>query len=471
MNYFRYLMLLCLLPPLWLHAQTGSSCGNPHVIPLDGVVRTFSTSSNTGGAVVCNNGNYPNTSPVTWFSITTNSLGEMPLLDITAADSSSCEIAMYTACSGGSILQTSSSMCFDDGWGLWSPAHNYTLLPNTNYRLRIKTSSATQLKIAGQSYTPTNGTCSGAIPLDSTRLRDHNACHRPTNEVTPGQLCAYTLENTAFYQFYIATTGSAIINISNITCDNGSANNGNGFQIGFFTGTCGALSPLSCTAGSGNFVQATTPVLAAGTRVYVAIDGEAGSNCQYYLQAINALKVLSNQEFKNFYAWKASGSNILKWKGKSAINVRYVIERSLNGIDFSSIGAVNSRAGFEELNYQFEDPSPLRTGYYRVRRIDNNGSIALSNTIKVERNDLKQSVKVVLAAKNTLKFEVESGSSGTMEYSVISISGQTYASVNRQMVKGINTVDHDISNLPQGLYVIHVNTGSASLRSTFFKAN
>src|SRR4029078_7000219 len=106
--------------------------------------------------------NYASSSPITWFSVTTNASAEMPLLDITTADSASCEVAMYTACNGGGILQGASSFCFDDGWGLWAPAHNYNLLPNTTYYLRIKTTAATQITITAQNHTPTNNLCSGA---------------------------------------------------------------------------------------------------------------------------------------------------------------------------------------------------------------------------------------------------------------------------------------------------------------------
>src|SRR5690349_4014869 len=137
MNNTKNLLFACLLLPALSFAQ-GSSCGSPYTIPLDGLAHSFTASTNTAGAVVCTNTPYSGNSPVTWFSFTTNASGEMPLLDITAADSSSCEIAMYTACNGGGILQTLSSMCFDDGWGLWSPAQNFALLPSTTYHLRIK---------------------------------------------------------------------------------------------------------------------------------------------------------------------------------------------------------------------------------------------------------------------------------------------------------------------------------------------
>ena len=470
MNYTKYMLVISLLQPGILLAQLGSSCGSPHVLPLDGVTRTFTASANTGGSVVCMNGNYPNNSPVTWFSFTTNSSAEMPLLDITTADSSSCEVAMYTACNGGSVLQTFSSMCFDDGWGLWTPAHNYNLLSNTTYRLRIKTHSATQIRITGQNYTPTNSMCVGATPVDAVPVHDNNAAHRPSAEVTPGQLCAYTIENTAFYQFYIASEGAAIINISRIACDNGSYNNDNGIQIGFFTGNCGALIPLSCNAGAGPLVQATTPVLNAGTRVYVAIDGNAGSNCQYELQAINAYKVLSANEFKNFSIWKTSQSNLLKWIGIANDNSTFDVERSEDGSSFITIGRVYANSDLKESSYQYEDEFPPSHGFYQIRRIDKNGRISLSNTLSIERKEDKGlRLKFVNPVVNNLVVEIQSDSPAPLDYTVSSLFGQIYLRGKLHLTMGTNRFQKEVSVLPKGQYIISVSSNGTNINAPFLK--
>lgn len=473
----RPFILILLCYPLWVAAQTGASCGTAIPLPLDGVTRNFTTSSNTGNAVVCVNGGYTSSSPVTWFSFTTNASAEMPLLDLTAADSSSCEVAMYTGCNGGNILQASSSICFDDGWGLWAPAHNFTLSANTTYYLRIKTHSATQLKMIAQNHTPTNNLCSGATPVGIVPIKDNNATNRPSAEVTPGQLCAYTIENTAFYQFYVASTGAAIINISNISCDNSATNNSNGFQIGFFTGTCGALTPLNCTAGDGSgptaLVQGTTPVLAAGTKVYVAIDGDAGSNCSYSFQAINAYGVLSEAEFKNFSLWKTSDANVLKWISMGEKNARFVIERSRNGSDFMVIGQVTaSTSAASSINYKFEDNQPLQTSYYRVKQIKENGAISMSNTLRAERKNEKSSkIRVINPVRSELALQIDSENNETVDYSIISPFGQIYDHGKLTVVKGVNSLNQTIRNIPAGNYVLKISSKNLEQSIQFVKLN
>jgi hypothetical protein len=473
----KTLLLILLCQPLWLIAQTGGTCGTAIPLSLDGVTRTFNTSSSTGNAVVCTNGGYTISSPITWFSVTTNASAEMPLLDITAADSSSCEVAMYTGCNGGNILQGGSSICFDDGWGLWSPAHNFTLLANTTYYLRVKTHAATQLQINAQSYTPTNNLCSGATPVGTVPINDNNACNRPSAEVAPGQLCAYTIENTAFYQFYVASDGVAIINISNISCDNSATNNSNGFQIGFFKGTCGALTPLNCTAGDGSgptaLVQATTPILPAGTKVYVAIDGDAGSNCKYSFQALNAYGVLAETEFKNFSAWKTSDANVLKWISTTGKKIHFVIERSRNGSDFVVIGQVSSSlSDASAINYKFEDNQPLPTSYYRIKQIKENGEISMSNTLRVERkNEKAGKIKIINPARTDLIVQIDSETNETADYSIVSPFGQSFHHGRITLVKGINSLNQTVANLPAGNYVINISSKTLKQSIAFVKLN
>ena len=463
------ILLLC--QPFWLLAQTGGSCGSAFPIPLDGLTRSVSTSSTTDDAVVCTN--YTGKTPITWFSFTTNASATMPLLDIVAANNASCEIAMYTGCNGGNVLQAPSSMCFDDGQGLWAPAHNYSLTANTTYYLRIKTTSATQLTITGQSHAPTNNLCSGATPVGSTPINDNNACNRPSGEVTPGQICAYTIENTAFYQFYVASTGVAIINISNIACDNGVNNNGGGFQIGFFTGVCGALIPLSCKAGDGTntFVQATTPSLSAGTKVYVAIDGDAGSNCKYSFNAINAFGVLADNEFKNFSVWQIQSANVLKWISTVDKNVHFVVERSIDGSDFTVIGQVSpTSSSGQAIIYKFQDDAPFASCYYRVKQVSVGGQIAMSNTLRMERKVEKQKkVKVMNPARNELFFQVNADNNETADYTIVSPYGQTFDQGKLTLAKGLNSINKSIAALPAGHYVLSVCSKTFRQSLTFIK--
>jgi hypothetical protein len=458
----------------WLYGfvtmAQGITCATAISLTLDGVLRTYSTSSATGNYVVCSN--YNSTSPVTWFSFNTNAQAQCPLFTITAMDGNQCEVAMYTACNGGNVLETNSSMCLDDGTGLWAPAHNFLLQANKTYYLRIKTSSSTTIQLAGQYYLPQNEKCNGATSVSTSALPDNNACHHGSTEVLPAQLSAFSLENTAFYQYYAANTGNTVINISSISCDNGTVNNSNGFQIGFFTGSCGALIPLYSTSGSGSFVQATTPVLLAGTKVFVAIDGTSGSNCQYSISGINILGVLA-EGFKNFSGWKTVSSNILKWTILHDMAIYYEVERSFNGRDFSSIERINRINSFsDETNYCFEDKHPLPYAYYRIKQISNNGKAALSEVLLLKReNESGFSLHIQNPINNSLQGWIEATSAAKINIAIIDMWGRVYLKDEINCNEGITQLYKNLSYLPAGKYILRIATESGQLNKLFIKIN
>lgn len=459
MKYAGILMPAYLLLTVITYAQ-GSTCSNAINIPLDGVVHSYATSSSTGAAVVCT---YSGNAPVTWFSFTTNAAAECPLFKITAADGQPCEIALYTGCNGGNILQTVSSMCFDDGTGLWAPAETYTVAANTTYYLRVRTKAATTLSIAAQSYTPSNNLCSGALPVDGNGRTDNNSCNKPSSEVTPSQICAMTIENTAFYQYYVASDGVTVINISSISCDNGAGNNSSGFQIGFFTGNCGSLTNIYCYQGSGSSVEATTPSLPAGTKIYVAIDGIAGSNCVYSIAAFNAIGTLATN-FQNFSAWQKEDKNMIEWTSLHDNSLFYDIERSSDGIHFEYLGRVMNKAPqSERQEFSFYDQFPYSSTYYRVKQMSNQGKLSQSETILVKRKN-KLAVTPLGSFTSECRFKITLPKQTRLDYQIIDNSGRTYMINSDWMNEGTNLFTKNISQLPSGNYymIFHINEETIS---------
>lgn len=442
----------------------GTSCATSIILSLDGVLRPYATSSGTGANVLCTNNG---TTPVTWFKFTSNAQGQCPLLNITVSDSASCEVAFYTSCSS---MLSSSSMCFYRGYGLWAPNENLSIIPNTTYYLRVKTSTACTIKIAGQHFLPVNDDCFGATSLSTTKIADNNACDHPGPGVLPSQLCALTLENTAWYQFYVLRTGYSVINITNIHCDNGASNNNSGFQIGFFKGNCSALEWINCTNGSGTTIQATTNQLPAGTRVYVAIDGISGSNCSYQISGLNIIGVLAGN-IRYFSGWQTDQSNILKWTTLRESGGYYLVERSGNGIDFVTAGKINSRlAGSENVVYNFEDPYPSAENYYRLKQVDPEGRQALSNVIHIKR-ERSPGIQISMnnSASNVLNVRTGIEYPGKYNCSIFNLQGQKLRSFYKIFNEGTNLLPVNISDLPPGQYSIIIENESTRANKMFIK--
>ena len=467
------IVLLVQLLPFFVWSQTGADCANAIPLTLDGVCRTYPTSSSTGPSVICTS--YAGDSPITFFTFTTNSTPDKVLIDVTAPTAEPCEVALYT--SGCGTMYTSGGMCFDDGKGLWSFAYNFTIQPNTTYKLRIKTTTTGNITLCAKNYTPTNNTCAGATSIGTTPLTDNNACNTPGAISPASLLCAATLENTAFYQFYVASDGYCVVNIGSINCDNGNGNNSNGFQVGFFTGSCSSLSHLGCDSnsnvGSNSFLQFTTPSLTAGTKVIVAIDGIQGSNCSYTISGINILSVLST-ELEDFSGWKDLRSNILKWTILNEIAGQYIVERSENGKDFYAIGKLDSKPnGKPKTSYTFEDDKPLKQLFYRIKQVRAEGRIAASKIIQINRNDIPE-LNVLLVnpvVGNNLDMTILSENKLQLSYVITTFAGQYFSKGIINCNAGTTRLNRDLSTLSSGKYFITLSNKDKQLTRSFIKMN
>jgi hypothetical protein len=391
-------------------------------------------------------------------------------MNITDPSGQPMEIAMYTACTGSNPLVLSSSMCFDDGKGLWAPDELYSLLPNTTYMLRVKTIAATTLSICARHNTPPNDDCNGAIPIGTMPVSDNNANHKGGPGVWPSELCANTLENTAFYYYYVLNTGTTVININSIECDNGNGNNSNGFQIGFFTGSCGSLTPLSCDSGSVSFVQATTPVLPAGTKVIVAIDGYSGSNCSYTLQGVNVY-LLPTADVRKFTVLKSATSNILTWNLSDEHSFKNVeIQRSTDNRSFSTIGHLSISGNQLNNDYSFADEQPLNVCSYRLVFFDINGKKEVSQVIQVKRGKTKNfDVYFANMVTSALTLKIQTEENGRCDLFITGLNGQVYLKSQLLCMLGVNSFSKNINTLPPGNYFLTLKQNDKVITKFFNK--
>jgi hypothetical protein len=458
----------------------GTSCNNSHVLTLDGVCRDYTISTSTGTADHCSTSPYggalyTGTGRITIFSFTTNASGSCVLIDLTTSGGQAAEVTLWAKCTSGGAgnLQNPedpSSICFNDGTGLWAPHQNLILAASTTYFLRVWTPGPGTITMCARNYTPPNSLCSGATAIGPTPIPDNNACHKGTTEVLPEHLCALSLENTAFYTYTVAYTGASIITISNITCDNSNIGVDAGFQVGFFTGNCGSLTPVNCFEDSSGTFQATTNSFPAGTNITVAIDGLVGSNCAYTISAINAITLPA--VVKYFTAWVRPGSNNLRWISlQETQGARYEIEKSLDGINFFKIGNVTGvNHSNSQTDYGFDDFSLMPNQFYRLKIISANSQTIYSNIIQAKRPGSKYpSVVFQNYASDRLVLKVNSTHDKNASIQVIDVLGRQMKVRKVQFDKGENSYTIDIYNLSKGLYYLVFSDYESRMQYSFIK--
>ena len=155
----------------------------------------------------------------------------------------------------------------------------------------------------------------------------------------------------------------------------------------------------------------------------------------------------------------------LQWKtGTEKENNRFVIERSSDGIHFYSIGTVTGN-GNRGATYQFTDHNPLNgVSYYRLKQVDNDGTVAYSKVAPVKRGAAAQMQVYPNPGKGV--FVVSHPSSATAQKLLLY---NAYGALLgfKMTTPNSHQTTFDLSHLPAGAYYFTCNSNGA-LRSTQF---
>ena len=471
-------LIICLQVMALVAIAQGSSCADAISLSLDGAIRTYPVSSSIGSCVLCTTTGYSGTNGrITFFQFTTDNTPQCVSVDVTASSNIATEVALYGGCISGSPNPIGGyaihSMCMNSGSGIWAQDLFSNLSPNTTYYLRVRTASnfTGNLNIAAKYNTPSNNSCAGATPISTMAIADNNACHKTDPTVLATDLCAVTLENTAWYTYQVQNSGSTTISIENIACNNGNGNSNNGFQIGFFRGSCSGLVPISCSNGAGGTVTATASGFTAGERVFVAIDGYSGSNCTYTIRASNALPL--RVSLKSFTGIVKPNSNLIKWVSLQEVNnLYYEIERSTNGTSFQSIGRVNGKGDSDsETQYSFEDAFPVEKAYYRLKDVDIDQRINYSKIIELARSS-NPSIKLSVQnpVQNQANMFITTNFEALAEMLIIDMFGNIVFKNQFYLREGLNQLKQNIDQLSQGNYVVKVTSNNLVVTNKFIKS-
>jgi len=316
-----------------------------------------------------------------WYKVTTPS-GTVPCLTMQSGwmDNAGCNnFQIYTGgCPGTQAGWNQSANNYND----WSSSEaSPTLSASTVYYISMgaQTQGPFTFSISAKPVA-TNDACSGAQSIGTNAVFTDNAAsgceytYVPAQDanVAPATLCAGSLENISWFTFTAVTSGTVTISFANILCNNG----GGGFQTGLLTGSCstytiGTSGAAICAAAASGTVTYNITNAIAGQTYLIGMDGNAGSNCHFYVSGTNI--VLLPIELIRFNTELNGNFVDISWETASEKNNDYfTLERSADGVNFESLGIVKgSGNSLSEKNYYFQDRKPLiGTSYYRLKQTD-----------------------------------------------------------------------------------------------------
>lgn len=472
----NFIPAVALLLVLWSNAVLSqSTCASPYNLGTIGTGSTCATFAAAGvsGSAPCSGAGYGGSGGATYVKFCTGS--SLQCINFTIQQgtasgnwavsvySTNCTTAMDAQCLGNS----GTGATFNTA----SPLYN-AYQPNSCYIARIWSANAGSFTLCAQAMTPANDLCSGATPIGPSMLSSNNFCMTSGSAGDPGPaaFCAGSLENNAWYTFTTSPTCvspcTVVVTINNIVCSGGGA----GFQIGYFTGSCGSLTNIGCTSGAGGTVTATITNLSPGQAITIGIDGNAGANCTYGISASNTIPVPI--ELYEFKGTKTNDAVHLTWSTATETNNdHFTIERSENATDFYELkvlkGAGNSS---KPLNYSFNDYNPVNNvAYYRLKQTDFNGRYSYSRTIAViSTKDDKLSVAPNPANDAVIiTYNCEASSEELMN--IYDYKGNIVLSKRLICSEGLNKAQVDISELNPGMYMVFVSLGDKLYKTRLVK--
>jgi hypothetical protein len=255
----------------------------------------------------------------------------------------------------------------------------------------------------------------------------------------------------------------------------------------------GLVKSLSVTDGSnsimvmGNFdvatqnVNVTFPI--SGTWYNYLSGGSifaSGSN-QTFSLAPGEFRVFTNQfvalpvGFLSFTGAHKDGWNNLTWKVDGEQDVlRYELERSVDGINFSAIATLKPAIGSA---YSYADnvrKSGQNRFYYRVRVFEKSGAYRYSWVIQLNTNSSSDPSLIISPnpVKDEMTVQLEASESQSVTAEILNANGIAVVRKNIRVNKGFNTmVWDDMAKLSSGIYVLRIKLAEKTVVARLVKVN
>ena len=247
-----------------------------------------------------------------------------------------------------------------------------------------------------------------------------------------------------------------------------------GYNTGEGNASCVLTDPMQLYSNN----TAVWAALTTATPTIVPLGGATTYQAGYTSVSVFPFFALVNApaipvEMTIFKGYTKGAVNMLEWSTATERNNReFIVERSLNAVDFQSIGSVKGNGNSDIVrNYTFADESaPLSIAYYRLRQIDNDGretptkiiTLSCSGAAKVGLNKVYPSV-----TNSTLTIEMMTD--GKSSLTVTDILGRTVHTKDLGENMGAVIQTLNVSSLTNGVYFITLESNGIRMTEKFEK--
>lgn len=430
----------------------------------------FSSYTSYSGSSPCSGAGFGGSGAVKVIPFCTNSTASCIQFSLSGMPATNgISFAIYSSCTGSppslSGYVSGSAQCYSGSSSLVYTTAGLALAPNTCYYIYLwaKDGFPAGSNFCTQTNPATNDYCTNPMSLGTSPIGTNNFCMTAGSdgsytEPPPSQFCAGSLENNAWYTFQTDCSCTSPCQVtgtvSNISCTGGGA----GFQLGFWTGSCSALSYSGCASGSGGTVTFTLNNLSPCQQVIMGMDGNAGANCQYTITMSNVTPLPI--ELIGFYGIKMENKNKLVWSSATEKNNNYyTLEKSPDGVNFhvwqKVPGAGNS---YVQKNYEIIDDEPYNgITYYQLSQTDYDGTTKKLGIVSVQNSSTAKTIELYPnPATESAVLIIPSFKEKEVMISISDISGKLLEISNTQLETGDNYFNLNVASLEKGMYFISI---------------
>ena len=179
-------------------------------------------------------------------------------------------------------------------------------------------------------------------------------------------------------------------------------------------------------------------------------------------------------ELSRFSASVIATGNQLNWVTATEANAKFfIVEHSLNGVDFAQVGIVGA-AGNSNVSQDYSYlHSNIENGvhYYRLKEVDVEGNIRVfTETITLNRiGGLTINNVYPIPTENMVNVDFSSNVNETIVVRVVNIAGKVLDQQNFNAVEGMNNISIDATPYAIGNYFVTISNGSATVVERFVK--
>lgn len=218
-----------------------------------------------------------------------------------------------------------------------------------------------------------------------------------------------------------------------------------------------------------NFGSLNNRLLSLSDTNFIAFDvnsNAASGASNRFMIVFKQLQVLP-VSFNQIKAAQNAAGVLVQWETEQEVNIKeYVLEKSINGTTFYPINtqAAKGNGSAQKNVYPYQDNDAV-TGnqFYRVKAVQTDAAVKLSNTVMVNIADSKSGIIVFPnpVTSNFIALQTNASQTGIYHYRLFSTNGQVLMTGKFPVQRPNQQLQIPIpSNIPKGIYQLEIQYAS-----------